>query len=73
MEYLATPEGSRMEVFFTRAMTDVESTDLDSNTCVIDVVVPSYGCNCTNLLQGTNTTDSWNRSCAGLPANGEFL
>ena len=61
-----------MEVFFTRAMTDVESTDLDSNTCMIDVV-PSYGCNCTNLLEETNMTDSWNQSCVGLPANGEFL
>ena len=69
---MATPEGSKTEVFFTRAVIDVESTDLDSNTCMIDVV-HSYGCNCTDPLVETNPTDSWNRSCVGLPANGKFL
>lgn len=69
---MATPKGSRMEAFFTRAVIDVESTDLDSDTCTIDVV-PSYGCNCTDPLEVTDTTDSWNQSCAGLPANGKFL
>ena len=56
-DYVVTPEGSRMEVIFTRAVIDVESTDLDSNTCMIDVV-PSYGCNCTDPLEEFSTKSS---------------
>ena len=72
MDTLVTPEGSRMKAYYMRAMTDVESTDLDNNTCMVDVV-PSPPCNCTNLLEETNTTDSRNQSCAGLSENSEFL
>ena len=68
---LVTPEGSRMKAFM-RAMTDIESTDLDSNTCMVDVV-SSHPCNCTILLEETNTTDSRNQSCTGLSENSEFL